>query len=144
MRPQARGAALGIVLVLLAGLGALALAAAAAATTALALAGHQQAELLAFEAAEAGIAAALAAAAREPAPRATGPLPWPDEDAALVTLETRTEAVTGIGALAEGYTIGENAGGFASRHYLVTAEGRADRGARVQLEQGFYVAEPAP
>jgi len=143
VRLHARGVALGIVLVLLAGLGALALAGAAAAATALALAGHQQAALLAFEAAEAGIAASLAEAAREPAPRATGPLPWPDEDDAFVTLETRTEAVTGAGALAEGYTIGENAGGFASRHFVVIAEGSADRGARVRLEQGFYVVGPA-
>ena len=63
MNNAAKGSALVVVLVLMSGLGALALAAAAAAVTALALAGHQQMAQNAFEAAEAGIVAALLAAA---------------------------------------------------------------------------------
>ena len=63
MKAASRGSAFVVVLVLLSGLAALALGAAAAAMTALALAGHQQMAQNAFEAAETGIAVALATAA---------------------------------------------------------------------------------
>lgn len=144
MRSRCRGAALAIVMILLTGLGALALTAAAAAATALALAGHQQATLFAFEAAEAGLVEALAAAAIDAAPRATSEVAWPDETAATAFLATRTEVLEGIGAMPEGFTIGENTGAFTARHFRIVADGRAERRARLRLEQGFYIVELQP
>jgi len=139
-----RGTALVVTLVLLSGLGALALGAAAAAMTALALAGHQQAAEHAFEAAEAGIAHALAQASllRRAARIAETRHPESGEGDASFAAETREVAAPG--ALPTGFSIGENADTFAARHFFIDSEGRAGRNARVRLEQGFYLVVPAP
>jgi hypothetical protein len=139
----ARGSALVVVLVLLAGLGALALAAAAAAMTALALAGHQQMAQNAFEAAETGIVSALLdAAATRDGGRLDGTV-LPDEATARAGWSTETQEAAGAGALPEGFSVGENAGTFAARHYFISADGNSGRGVRVRLEQGFYLVVPA-
>jgi hypothetical protein len=141
--PSFRGSALVVVLVLLSGLGALALAAAAAAMTALSLASHQQMAQNAFESAESGIVAALfeAAATREGG-TADGAV-LPDDATARAGWHAETREAAGAGALPEGFSIGANAGTFASRHFYITADGSSGRGARVRLEQGFYVVVPA-
>lgn len=143
MKNAATGSALVVVLVLMSGLGALALAAAAAAMTALALAGHQQMAQNAFEAAETGIASALLAAteARERGV-GTGEI-LPDVGTARSAFRTETLEVPGPGALPAGFSIGENAGTFASRHFFITADGESGRGARQRLEQGFYFVVPS-
>ncbi len=141
-RPES-GTALVVTLVLLSGLGALALAAAAAAMTALALASHQQMAQFAFEAAEAGIVRALAQAAvarRE----AVLPETAHSADAAYpTTFQTETRAYSGPGALPAGFSVGENADTFAAKHYFIVADGRAGRGTRLRLEQGFYLVVPS-
>jgi hypothetical protein len=141
--PGDRGSALIVVLVLLSGLGALALAAAAAAMTALALAGHQQMAQNAFEAAESGIAVALleAAVARDGGRGAATILP--DFATARATYRTETREAEGPGALPPGFSIGEGAGTFVARHFFVTSDAESGRGARVRLEQGFYIVVPA-
>jgi Tfp pilus assembly protein PilX len=142
VKAVSRGSALVVVLVLMSGLGALALAAAAAAMTALALAGHQQMAQNAFEAAESGIVAALleAADAREGGTDEAAIL---EEIAtARASWHTETREAEGPGALPPGFSIGENAGTFTARHFFVTADGESGRGARVRLEQGFYLVVP--
>jgi hypothetical protein len=143
VKPGLRGSALVVVLVLLSGLAALALAAAAAAVTALSLAGHQQMAQNAFEAAESGIVGALleAMAVREGGTSNGDVLP--DDATARAGWHTETRESEGAGALPEGFSIGENAGAFASRHFFITADGTSGRGARVRLEQGFYLVVPA-
>jgi hypothetical protein len=142
MIARARGSALVVVLVLLSGIGALALAAAAAAMTALALAGHQQMAQNAFEAAESGIVDALVTAlAARSGSNATGSV-LPDEATARAEWRTETREAVGAGALPEGFSIGENAGSFGTRHFFITADGSSGRGARARLEQGFYVVVP--
>jgi hypothetical protein len=142
MNIAGKGSALVVVLVLMSGLGALALAAAAAAMTALALAGHQQMAQNAFEAAESGIVAALLAAAesRDGAIAAGDILP--DVTTARSAFRTETRETPGPGALPAGFSIGENAGTFAARHFFITADGQSGRGARQRLEQGFYFVVP--
>jgi len=137
-----RGAALAVTLVLLAGLGSLALTAGAAAIAALALAGHQQSARQAFEAAEAGVAHALA---RTALMRDAGTIAETvhDGDAASpASFEASIEAAEGPGALPAGFSVGEHAGAFAAQHYYVTADGRAGRGVRIRIEQGFYLVTP--
>ena len=141
MRTQ-RGIALVVTLVLLTALGALALAAAAAAAAALALSSHQQFAQIAFQAAEAGIAESLLHAAGT---RGAGMIPETSfpESAALATFEATTVEAPEAGALPTGFTIGENAGAFAARHFFIVSDGRSGRAARARLEQGFYLVEPA-
>ena len=134
------GVALAVTLVLLSALGALALAAAAAAAAALALSGHQQFAQIAFQAAEAGIAESLLRAAAVRGPASIAPTAFP-ASAELATYEAATTAVPQPGALPVGFTIGENAGGFAARHYFIVSDGRSGRNSRVRLEQGFYLVE---
>jgi Tfp pilus assembly protein PilX len=138
-----QGSALVVTLVLLAGLGALALAAAAAAMTALALTGHQQMSQNAFEGAETGIANALlqAAAARRAGTHA-GTI-RPDDLTAATGFHTDTREAGGPGALPAGFSIGENEGTFAARHFFITSDARSGRGTRARLEQGFYLVVPA-
>ena len=138
------GMALVVTLVLLSGLGALALAAAAAAITALALASHQQMAQNAFEAAEAGIAHALAQATDLRSAARITETRHPDDGTGLATFETETREMTAPGALPTGFSIGENAGTFATRHFFILSDGRAGRDARAHLEQGFYFVVPAP
>ena len=144
MTARARGSALVVVLVLLSGLGALALAAAAAAMTALALAGHQQMAENAFEAAETGIVIALVEALATRTGGAASGTVLPDEPTARAEWRTVTSEAEGPGALPEGFSIGENGGTFATRHFFITADASSGRGARVRLEQGFYVVVPNP
>ena len=144
MTGQPRGSALVVTLVLLSGLGALALAAAAAAVTALALSSHQQMAQSAFEAAEAGIAHALAQAALLRRAATIPETGHPDDGAGAATFATETREVTGPGALPAGFSIGENAGTFSARHFFILSEGHAGRNARAHLEQGFYFVVPAP
>jgi len=144
MKTATRGAALAVALVLMAGLAALALAAGAAAITALALAGHQQGAAVALEAAEAGIAAALEEAREHPGPANIGPLPHAVGGTTDASFESRTTELDAAGALPPGFSIGESAMGFRARHYLIVADGRATRDARLRLEQGFYVVVPGP
>ncbi len=142
---RARGSALVVVLVLLSGLGALALAAAAAAMTALALAGHQQMAQNAFEAAETGIVhrPARRLPKRAKAAYADGEV-LPEEATAFAEWRAETREAEGPGILPPGFTIGENAGSFAARHFFVTADASSGRGVRARLEQGFYLVVPAP
>ena len=140
MREQ-RGFALVVTLVLLTALGALALAAAAAAAAALALSSHQQFAQIAFQAAEAGIAESLLRAGSDLG--GTIPETGFPESATLATFEATTSEVPEGGALPAGFTIGENAGAFAARHFFIVSDGRSGRSARVRLEQGFYLVEPA-
>ena len=138
-----RGVALVVSLVLLSGLGSLALAAAAAAAVALALSSHQQFAQIAFEAAEAGIVASLARAAET---RSAGAIPatgFPDAGTPVASFEAVTTAAADAGALPVGFSIGENPGSFSARHFFIVSDGRAGRGARIRLEQGFYLVEPA-
>lgn len=141
MREQ-RGVALVVTLVLLTALGALALAAAAAAAAALALSSHQQFVRFAFQAAEAGIAESLLRAAGARAASAIPETSFPSS-ASLATFAATTSEAPGTGALPEGFTIGENAGAFAARHFFSVSDGQSGRNARVRLEQGFYLVEPA-
>lgn len=143
MSAASRGSALVVVLVLLSGLAALALGAAAAAMTALALAGHQQMAQNAFEAAETGIAVALAKAAETREGGHDEGEVLPEDPTAYVTWSTETREAKGPGILPPGFTIGENAGSFAVRHFFITADAESGRGARARLEQGFYVVVPA-
>lgn len=142
MRCTAQGAALAVVLVLLTGLAALALAAAAAAITALAVAGHQQSTAHAFEAAEAGIAHALLQARARPGLATAGPFLHSGGVRIDAYYRSRTIAQAGIGSLPPGFSVGDPDTGFASQHYLIVADGEANRAARVTLEQGFYVVVP--
>jgi hypothetical protein len=143
MTACSRGSALVVVLVLLSGLGALALAAAAAAMTALALAGHQQMAQNAFEAAEAGIAVALLSAAEAREGGVADGEVLPDDPTAQAVWRAETREAEGAGILPPGFTIGENAGSFAARHFFITSDAGSGRGARARLEQGFYVVVPA-
>jgi hypothetical protein len=140
---RADGSALVVVLVLLSGLGALALAAAAAALTALALAGHQQMAQNAFEAAETGIVHALVEALAARAGGVGTGVVLPDEPTARAEWRTETLEAAGPGALPEGFSIGENGETFGVRHFFVTSDASSGRGARVRLEQGFYIVVPA-
>lgn len=117
-RARQRGSMLGAAMVLLASLATLALAAAATVLGELAILGHQQAEVRAFEAAEATIAAMLQGAA-------TGVAPGAEAQA------------QGIGPPPPGYSLAGDGAGFVSLHYLITAEGRGPREVRVVLEQGY-------
>lgn len=142
MSLRSRGSALIVVLVLLSGLGALALAAAAAAMTALALAGHQQMAQNAFEAAESGIAHALARAAEARRGGVNAATILPEIATAAAEFRTETREAQGRGAMPAGFSVGENAGTFVARHYFITADGQSGRGARARLEQGFYLVVP--
>ena len=144
MTGRHRGTALVVTLVLLSGLGALALAAAAAAVTALALASHQQLAQDAFEAAEAGIAHALAQAALLRRAATIPQTRHPDEATGVASFQTETFEMTAPGALPAGFSIGENGDTFAARHYFIRSTGHAGRNARARLEQGFYFVVPAP
>lgn len=140
--PRERGSALIVTLVLLTGLGALALAAAAAAMTALALAGHQQMSQNAFEAAETGIVHGLMqAAAIRGVGTNTGSIRQEDPTAAAA-FQTATSEAEGAGPLPDGFSLGENAGTFTARSFFITADAQSGRGARVRLEQGFYIVVP--
>jgi len=139
---RSRGAALAVALVLLAGLSALALAAAAAAVTALALAGYQQAEAVALEAAEAGIARAMQAATEIAGPGAAA-MPHAVGGTSAASFAFRTTELDGYGALPAGFSIGVNGEALRSRHFLIVSEGQAAREVLVTLEQGFYVVAPA-
>jgi hypothetical protein len=140
---QSGGSALVVVLVLMSGLGALALAAAAAAMTALALAGHQQMAQNAFEAAESGITAALLAATEARDGGIAEDEILPEIATARAAFRTETREAPGPGAMPFGFSIGENAGTFATRHFFITADGQSGRGARQRLEQGFYFVVPS-
>lgn len=144
MTRQHRGTALVVTMVLLSGLGALALAAAAAAVTALALASHQQMAQDAFEAAEAGVAHALAQAALLRRAETIPETRHAYDGAGAATFATETREMMAPGALPAGFSIGENAGTFTARHFFILSEGRAGREARANLEQGFYLVVPAP
>jgi len=141
---RARGSALVVVLVLLSGLGALALAAAAAAMTALALAGHQQMAQNALEAAETGIVIALLTAAETREGSVAEGEVLPEEPTAYAEWRAETREAEGAGILPPGFTIGENAGSFAARHFFVTSDAESGRGVRARLEQGFYLVMPIP
>lgn len=142
MTRRERGAALAMTLVLLGGLGVLALSAASAAVSALALAGRQQSALQAFEAAEAGVAQALELAATSRGAARLAQTPYPDEAGATASFAARIERIDLPGTLPPGFSIGEHAGAFGAQHYVVVADGRAIRGARVRIEQGFYLVTP--
>lgn len=142
MRRQ-QGIALVVTLVLLSGLGTLALAAAAAAMTALAVASQQQWTQYAFEAAEAGIAAALEQAAVTRSRGRVASTTMPDPGPANAVFEAETTPAIAAGALPAGFSIGENAGTFAAKHFFIVSEGRSARRARARLEQGFYLVVPS-
>jgi Tfp pilus assembly protein PilX len=139
-----RGVALAVTLILLSGLGALAMAAAAAAAAALSLSGHQQFVQRAFEAAEAGIAESLELAAMTRSSSAIPSSEFPTTGPILAHFEATTTADPAAGTLPVGFSVGENSGTFSARHFFIVSDGRAGRGARVRLEQGFYLVEPAP
>lgn len=142
MSRRHRGSALVVTLILLSGLGALALAAAAAAMTALALAGHQQMAQNAFEAAESGIAHALARATESRRGGVNTLTILPANAAAAAEFRTETREAVGAGAMPVGFSAGENAGSFAARHFFITADGRSGRAVGARLEQGFYLVVP--
>jgi Tfp pilus assembly protein PilX len=142
MKAHAKGAALAVAMVLLTGLSALALAAAAAAITALAMAGYQQAEAVALEAAEAGIAQGIRAAT-EHAGTGVAAMPHLVGGTTVARFESRTTEQNGEGALPAGFSLGTSEGAFESRHFLIVSQGWAARDVRVRLEQGFYVVAPA-
>ncbi|MGQ0428960.1 MAG: PilX N-terminal domain-containing pilus assembly protein [Gammaproteobacteria bacterium] len=142
MKRQQSGAALAITLILLASLSALALTATAAAMAALALAGHQQSAQQAFEAAEAGIAHALALAARTRSGGVIARAPSAPGEDDSVSFEARTTTAAAPGALPVGFSVGEYADNYAAQHYFIVADGRAGRGARATIEQGFYLVVP--
>lgn len=144
MKHLHRGSVLVVTMLLLSGLGALALAAAAAATVALALSGHQQYAQQAFEAAEAGLAHALAAASLTRGPGAIAETAYPNGVAGHASFHAETREATEPGALPAGFSIGENSSRFGARHFFIVAEGQSARSARARLEQGFYFVEPAP
>ncbi len=129
MAPAQRGMALVAALMLLAGLASLALAAAAAAMTALAVAGYQQSQARAFVAAEAAIASVL---------RSEMPANYLGEAASATT------RAIGSSPPPPGYSLGAGENSFVARHFRIVAEGRAERGTQVILEQGYRVIGPAP
>lgn len=137
-----RGAALVVTLVLLGGLGALALTAAAAAAAALALAAQQQFAQQAFEAAEAGVAHALALAAQARGEGVIAETPYPDEADAAAFFQARIVRGASPGPLPAGFSIGGQPGTFAAEQYFVVSDGFAARGAGVRIEQGFYLVVP--
>ena len=139
-----RGSALVVTMLLLSGLGALALAAAAAATVALALSGHQQYAQQAFEAAEAGLAHALAAATVTRSAVTIADTAHPPGTAGHASFHAETREATEPGVLPAGFSIGEDSGRFGARHFFIVAEGQSARNARARLEQGFYFVVPAP
>jgi hypothetical protein len=138
MRSRARGAALAVALVLLTGLSVLALAA----VMALALTGYQQAEAAALEAAEAGIARAIQAAAQHAGPGMAA-MPHAVGGASSARFESRTTELDSDGALPEGFSIGANDGTFRSRNFLIVSQGWATRDVTLRLEQGFHLVAPA-
>jgi hypothetical protein len=142
MATSERGSAMVVVLVLMTGLGSLALAAAAAAMTALALAGHQHMAQNAFEAAETAIVAALLSAAETRAAGAQSGDILPELPTARASFLADTRETPGAGAYPAGFSVGENPGSFATRHFFITADGASGRGARQRLEQGFYFVVP--
>jgi hypothetical protein len=143
MASPERGSVMIVVLVLMTGLGSLALAAAAAAMTALALAGHQHMAQNAFEAAETAIVAALLAATETRAAGTQSGDILPDLPTARAGYVADTREAPGAGALPAGFSVGENSGSFATRHFFITADGASGRGVRQRLEQGFYFVVPA-
>jgi Tfp pilus assembly protein PilX len=141
MNPAQRGTALVVTLLLLGGLGALALTAAAAAVAGLSLTGHQQFAQQAFEAAEAGVAHALALAARSRSEATINATPYPDE-AGAASFEARIVRDTSSGPLPAGFSIGAQPGAFGAEQYYVVSDGFAGRDAGVRIEQGFYLVVP--
>lgn len=157
------GAALVIVMCLLAVLTVIATAGLSTGTLELALAGNEQDQAQAFYAAEAGIEQALAAgsfstdpavsaaqfddlAAPDPEPRrghgtptAHCPAP-PDAVGNRCEYFIRFEAAAGATALPGGADPGP---GRRAYHFAVESVGVAGRGAQVRLVQGFYVVATA-
>lgn len=136
-----RGVALAVVLVLLSGLALLAVAGLGGALAAVALSGFGEQATLAFEAAEAGVARTLRSGAAMP----VATVAWP---ALMPGVTLRTEILAdppgADTAWPEGFSIGAGGDGFLASHRLVRAEGRADRGAFVRIEQGYIVIARDP
>jgi Tfp pilus assembly protein PilX len=142
MNRGARGSALVVTLVLMSGIGALALAAAAAAMTALALASHQQMSQNAFEAAETAIVHALVQASRARRASTHEGVIRGEDPTSAAGFRSETLETPGSAPLPTGFSVGENAGTFTTRHFFITADGNSGRTARARLEQGFYFVVP--
>lgn len=140
-RPRARGAALGIGLLLLLLLLLLGLAGMSAALAGLLMAGNDRHQRQAFDAAEAGIARALAGAA--PAPGATQRWPAAPVDAAWLPRVTVAVVVTPLPCPApcappEGFSLDAGGGTLLARYFTISATGSAPP-ARAVHEQVAYV-----
>lgn len=129
---QSRGVALALVLVLLLGLVLLAIAGMGGAAASVAIAGLAEQHAIAFEAAETAVTRTL----RE----------WPAvaPDDSPVRVDVAGDAPAAGSSQPEGFSIGDGAHGLELRHYTITAESRAARGAAARVEQGFTVLEPPP
>jgi len=142
---RSRGSALGTLLVLLLAFALLAVSAMVAAVAGFASAGQELESAHALAAAEAAAARVLAHwpdAASADLPIAA---PWPDMPAERVAGATLRRDPPGVAQpWPSGASLGDDGAGFVLRHYTITATGRARRGARVTVEQGFTVLEPGP
>lgn len=129
---HSRGVALAIVLVLLLGLALLAIAGMGGAIASMAIVGLAEQHAIAFEAAEAAVTRTLHA--------------WPvvATDDSVVSVEVVGDAPAAGASPPEGFSIGDGGHGLELRHYTITAESRAARGAAARVEQGFSILEPAP
>ncbi len=130
---HSRGVVLALVLVLLLGLALLAIAGMGGAAASVAIAGLAEQHAIAFEAAEAAVTRSLRA---WPAVETDGESP--------VSVEVTADAPATNASQSEGFSIGDGAPGLELRHYTITAESRAARGAAARVEQGFTVLEPPP
>ncbi len=130
-----RGTALVVGLVLLVVLTVLTVAGMQASTLELAMAGNTQFSLNAFEAAEAGVERAMAAAELTLDDQAAvHDLPETDDSAqTLVSWQNSTPNLRG------GTSLGT---GFAAHHFEIVSVGTASRGATSTNRQGFFIVGP--
>ena len=157
------GAALVIGLLLLLVMTTLALSGMSSATLELQLAGNEQAQERAFQAAEAGIAQALAASVFTTNPAAFStryidagvpdPVPIRGQGLPIVGCSDQSNAAEGQCEyflrfdLANGITPGpdgtDDAAAGLAYHFVIDSYGVAERGAQSELTLGFYVIAPA-
>lgn len=139
MRRRARGIALAVVLVLLLGLSVLAVSGLSGGVASLTQAGFDLEAARAFEAAETSVSRALATGTGSVSPLP----PWPDVLPDVVASAVLSEDPPGAdGAWPQGFSVGLGERSFVLRHRAVLAEGRAGRGTRVRIEQGYVVIAP--
>lgn len=135
-----RGAALAIGLILLVVLTILAVSGVVTSTLELRMVGNEQQQERAFQAAEVGIAEAMAnpqLSTTVPEVQPATAVPNSPGDTYQYQLTFAGEAPTGSGLT--GYSLGT---GFATYHFTVNSTGTSSGGALSNHEQGFYIVGP--